>query len=72
MGILQDKTYMQGKHQINLELKEKGTHRDMKRNYAAECSLSVFIVFKFTLRLRSNISLEPGMDKSRPPIRRGH
>jgi hypothetical protein len=44
----------------------------MKRNYAAECRLSVFIVFKFTLRLRNNISPEPGMDKSRPPIRRGH
>jgi hypothetical protein len=36
MSVLQQKTYMEGKRQINLKLEENGTHQDMKnRNRAA-------------------------------------
>jgi hypothetical protein len=31
MGVLQLKTYIAGKRQINLKLEEKGTHQDMKK-----------------------------------------
>jgi len=53
MSVLQQKTYMEGKRQINLKLEENGTHRDMKKKLCGimqSVCLFVYTVFKFTLR----------------------
>jgi chaperonin GroEL (HSP60 family) len=66
MSVLQQKTYMEGKRQINLKLEENGTHQDMKKKKKKKlCGINAVRPSVCLYRLQIYIEVKMNENKSR-------